>query len=110
MKTLPPLPSSARCWWRRGSAPRVGRGGRKPAPVQTELGTADLAAVKLEDAEFEQIGEISDSGLIVVLDSISKFERVRHVGAGAKEQADLRRQAQLRGARPAGAARPDRTD
>ena len=72
-------------------------GSRKPAPVQTEFGTADLAAVKPEDGLFEQVGEISDNGLIVMLDWIRKFERVKYVGIGAKEQANLRRQAQLAG-------------
>jgi cyclophilin family peptidyl-prolyl cis-trans isomerase len=72
-------------------------GARKPAPIETESGTADVARVTPEDRLFEQTGEISDSGLAVMLDSIRRFESVKYAGADSRRLADLRRQANLRG-------------
>src|SRR5688572_12044295 len=73
----------------------LGAQGRKP--IQTESGTIDLEGLKPGDAVFEQVGEISDSGLVLMLETIRRFESVKYVGADSRRLADLRRQANLRG-------------
>ena len=68
-------------------------------PIQTDVGTVDLAgAASPRTRVFEQDGDDQrQRSASCMLETISRLEKVKYVGAGRRKPADLRRQAHLRG-------------
>ena len=66
------------------------------ATLPTDRGPVDVAALRDEDIDFEQSGELSENGLRLILHSFATFERARFTTAQARREAEQARRDRLR--------------